>query len=53
VAEHGEETYKAFVDRMSELTPLAIGVVEGIYNRYSPPYPFGIGPNVFLEMDIS
>jgi ribonucleoside-diphosphate reductase beta chain len=49
VAEHGEAVYDTFMGRMSELMPLAVGVVEYIYRRYEPPYPFGITQDVFLE----
>lgn len=48
VAEHGDEVWDAVEARMSALMPIAVGVVNELFERYET-LPFGLRQEVFVE----
>ena len=49
VAEHGDEVWQAVEQRMSSLLPVAIGVVNEIFERYDGDLPFGLNQDTFVQ----
>lgn len=47
VAEHGDEVWEAIDRRMNELLPLALGMINEIFEPYDPA-PFGLDINKFV-----
>ncbi|MEM1202183.1 MAG: R2-like ligand-binding oxidase [Acidobacteriota bacterium] len=52
VAEHGDDVWKAIEDRMGNLLPLAIGVVNETFDAYDVP-PFGLTVDEFVTFAMS
>lgn len=48
VAEHGDEVWEAIDERMNELLPLALGMIEEVFDSYDP-VPFGLEIGDFVE----
>lgn len=48
VAEHGDPVWEAVERRMSTLLPIAIGVVNEIFETYDDELPFGLRQDVFV-----
>ncbi len=48
VAEHGEEVWEAIETRMNELFPIALGMIDEVFECYDP-VPFELDKNMFIE----
>ncbi|MCS6919266.1 MAG: R2-like ligand-binding oxidase [Fimbriimonadales bacterium] len=49
IAEHGDPMWEAIQERMNELLPYALGVVQEVFEPYAPHMPFGLNQEEFLE----
>ncbi|GIV10726.1 MAG: ribonucleotide-diphosphate reductase [Fimbriimonadales bacterium] len=49
IAEHGDPVWNAIQERMNELLPYALGVVQEVFEPYAPNMPFGLSQEEFLE----
>ncbi len=52
VAEHGDEVWEAIDERMNALFPLALGMVDEVFEPYDP-VPFGLEKEQFVEFATS
>lgn len=48
VAEHGDEVWEAIDERMNELLPIALGMIEEVFEQYDP-VPFGLEIDDFVD----
>jgi ribonucleoside-diphosphate reductase beta chain len=48
IAEHGDPVWNAIQERMNDLLPYALGVVQEVFEPYEPNMPFGLDKEEFL-----
>jgi ribonucleoside-diphosphate reductase beta chain len=49
IAEHGDPVWNAIQERMNDLLPYALGVVQEVFEPYEPNMPFGLEKEEFLN----
>jgi ribonucleoside-diphosphate reductase beta chain len=49
IAEHGDPVWHAIQERMNDLLPYALGVVQETFEPYEPNMPFGLEKEEFLS----
>ncbi|MCS7300624.1 MAG: hypothetical protein NZ556_03620, partial [Fimbriimonadales bacterium] len=49
IAEHGDPVWNAIQERMNDLLPYALGVVQETFEPYEPNTPFGLDKEEFLN----
>ncbi|CUU11196.1 MAG: R2-like ligand-binding oxidase [Fimbriimonadales bacterium] len=49
IAEHGDPVWEAIQNKMNELLPYAVGVVQEVFQAYEPEMPFGLEMDEFMN----
>lgn len=48
IAEHGDPVWEAIQNKMNDLLPYALGVVQEVFQPYEPETPFGLNLDEFI-----
>lgn len=48
IAEHGDPVWEAIQNKMNDLLPYALGVVQEVFQPYEPEMPFGLDLDEFI-----
>ncbi|MER3403578.1 MAG: R2-like ligand-binding oxidase [Armatimonadota bacterium] len=53
IAEHGDPVWDTIQNKMNELIPYAVGVVQEVFQDYEPETPFGLDQDEFMNYAMS
>lgn len=49
VAEHGESVWQTIEARMNQMLPMALGMINEVFEAYDDDLPFGLEPSMFVD----